>query len=743
MSHLPVSLAPAPGLASTAALSRLLREQQTLLDSAGVAIVFIQHRAVVRCNQRHAEIFGLPSPDAAVGHSSESLHPNRDAFQELGRTAFPALSQGQTYRTERQLRRSNGTLFWAHLTGRLIDPGNSAEGSIWTIDDIDEQKHAQAQLNAAVREKQVLFDNAMVGIVFLRQRRLTRCNRHFEELLGYGPGELIGASSRCWYLSDADWQDAGTRCYAPLARGQGFEGQMTLRAKDGRAVVCEVRSKAVDPQNLALGSIWIVMDVSERLRIQATLAQLHGELEQQVRDRTRELRDTVDDLHREINDRRHDQERIHRLAHYDALTELPNRALLAERGQEAIRRAQASGTPLAVMFLDLDNFKHVNDSLGHRVGDALLVAMAGRLRDAVRERDTVARLGGDEFVLLLPGANAQGAARVAAKMQEAARQPVQVGRHELCVAPSMGIALFPEHGSDFETLIQSADTAMYRAKADGRNVFRFFTPQMQAESARALQLTNALRRALERGQLSLHYQPQVSIATGAVCSVEALLRWSHPELGAIEPAEFIPIAEDSGQILQIGEWVLRTALAQLRAWHVAGLPRLTMAVNLSAVQFRQPQLLELVDRLLAESGMPAHMLELELTENVAVDDPHAAIATMDQLHAKGVRLSMDDFGTGYSSLNHLKRFRIYRLKIDRSFVRDLDHDGNDRAIVSAIIRMAQALGMRTTAEGVETADQLAFLREQGCDEAQGYYFSRPLAAAQFERYLLRHTEKYK
>lgn len=721
---------------STMALQRTLREQQSLLDSAGVGIVFIRNRVVVRCNQRYAEIFGLSCISEAIGRNSEGLHPGRDAFRELGRTAFPVLSRGQTFRTERQMRRANGQLFWAHLTGRLINPLDPCEGSIWIIDDIEEQKRSHALLNAALREKQVLFDHAMVGIVFLRDRHLTRCNRHFENMLGYGPGELLGSSTRRWYVSDEEWEEAGRRFYSILAQGQTFEGEVTLRAKDGRAIVCEVRSKAVDPADMAQGSIWIVMDISERLRIQAALAQMHGELEQQVRDRTRELSETVRDLHREMHDRQQDQERIYWLAHYDALTQLPNRVLLAERSQEAIRQAQESGKPLAVMFLDLDNFKHVNDSLGHRVGDALLVEIAKRLRGIVRERDTVSRLGGDEFVLLLAGANAQGAARVAAKVQEAARQPIQIGHHELCVAPSMGISLFPDHGSDFETLIQCADTAMYRAKAAGRNAFRFFTPEMQAESTRALLLDNALRRALERGQFTLHYQPQVSIATGSVRSVEALLRWQHPELGEISPAEFIPVAEDSGQILQIGEWVLRTALAQLTTWHAAGMPWLTMAVNLSAVQFRQAQFLDLVDRLLQEFAIPPHLLELELTEGVAVDDPHSAMSTMEQLHAKGVRLAMDDFGTGYSSLSQLKRFQLSKLKIDQSFVRDLDHDGNDRAIVSAIIRMAQALGMRTTAEGVETADQLAYLRSQGCDEAQGYYFSPPLPAAGVERYLL-------
>jgi len=447
-------------------------------------------------------------------------------------------------------------------------------------------------------------------------------------------------------------------------------------------------------------------------------------------ERIEDLRATVAALRKEIENRKLDQERIYWLAHYDALTGLPNRMLMAERSQQAIRLAQQNGTPLAVMFVDLDHFKHVNDSLGHRVGDDLLVEIAKRLRAIVRDRDTVARLGGDEFLLLLQGANAQGATRVASKLQEAGRQPYQIGHHELTMAPSMGIALFPQDGEDFDTLTQAADTAMYRAKADGRNTYRFFTPEMHAQSMRALRLENALRRALERNQLELHYQPQVTIETGAIRSVEALLRWNHPDLGAVSPAEFIPIAEDTGQILQIGEWVLRTALTQVRAWYAQGLSELTVAVNLSAVQFRQPQLPELVSRILDETITPASQLELELTEGVAVNDPRSAIVTMDQLHARGVRLSMDDFGTGYSSLSHLKRFQIYKLKIDQSFVRDLGHDPNDRAIVSAIIRMAQALGMRTIAEGVETAEQLAYLREQGCDEAQGYFLSRPMPADQ-------------
>ncbi|WP_422843209.1 sensor domain-containing protein [Acidovorax sp. M2(2025)] len=723
------------GAASDVPLQRALREQQTLLDSAGVGIVFLRQRSVVRCNQRYAEIFGHAAAQDLVGVSTETFYPSRDAFRELGRMAYPVLAQGQTFRMERQLRRRDGSLFWGSLTGRLINPQDTTEGSIWILDDIDEQKRAHAELGAAVREKQLLFDSAMVGIVFLKDRNLTRCNRYFEQMLGYSAGELAGSSSRRWYGSEAAWKDAGRRCYPVLNAGQTYAGELELCHKDGTPVVCDVRAKSIDPADPSLGSIWIAVDITERKRAQALLASAHEDLERQVQDRTRELRETVDNLHREINERKADQERIYWLAHYDALTGLPNRALLAERAQHAIRVAQENQTPLALIFLDLDHFKHVNDSLGHRVGDALLVEIAKRLRAVVRERDTVSRLGGDEFILLLPGANAHGAARVAGKLQEASRQHYQIGHHELTMAPSMGIALFPQDGTDFDTLTQSADVAMYRAKLDGRNTFKFFTPEMQAQSVRALQLENALRRALERGQLHLHYQPQMSLTTGAVRSVEALVRWQHPQLGNVSPAEFIPIAENSGQILQIGEWVLRTALAQLKDWHAKGFSGLTMAVNLSAIQFRQPQLPELVSRMLAEFGLPAQSLELELTEGVAVDDPHTAVSTMDQLHARGVRMSMDDFGTGYSSLSQLKRFQIFKLKIDQSFVRDLSDDGNDRAIVSAIIRMAQALGMRTTAEGVETPGQLAFLREQGCDEAQGYHFSRPLSAQELEAFM--------
>lgn len=734
------SLRPAFMTAATTPeqLRLALREQEVILETAGVGIVFIKNRTVLRCNQRFAQIYGHADSADMLGSSSISLYPNAESFYSLGKSAFSVMAQGLAYKSEVLMRRRDGSLFWSHLTGKLVNPADTDEGSIWIIDDIHEEKQAQERLQASLAEQKLILNNAMFGIVFLHNRQLTRCNRQFEVILGYDPGELLGCSSRTWYLSDQDWADAGSACYQPLAAGQAFQSEMVLRLKSGAPVHCAISAKAIDPNDFSKGTIWIVLDVNARKNAELALEQARDSLEKLVETRTRQLSRTVDELEEKALEQKKAEAQIQQLAHFDPLTGLPNRLLLKDRCVQALSLAERSGQSLALMFIDLDHFKNINDSLGHQVGDEVLLVLAQRLKDNVREQDTVARLGGDEFILLLPNADTLGAARVADKLIQAAMLPLHIGQHELTVTPSIGIAIYPKDGADLDTLYKCADAAMYRAKEDGRNSYRFFTSELQAVSDRTLLLDNALRRALARDQLSLVYQPQIDLLTNQIIGAEALLRWDHPELGKISPAEFIPIAESSGLILPIGEWVIRTALAQLAQWIQSGMRAITLSVNLSSVQFRHAELPELVSRLLSDAGLPPELLELELTEGVAMRNPVSAIAVMDDLHQRGIRLSIDDFGTGYSSLSYLKRFKVYKLKIDQSFVRDITTNPDDKAIVSAVIGLAASMGMKTIAEGVETEGQLDFLRSEGCDEVQGYHFSRPLDALHFERFANTH-----
>lgn len=437
----------------------------------------------------------------------------------------------------------------------------------------------------------------------------------------------------------------------------------------------------------------------------------------------------------DITQRKQAEERIEKLAHYDQLTGLPNRILLSDRIKYLLNHAQRNNESLAVMLLDLDHFKSINDTLGHTVGDQLLIEMAKRLKAVIGDEDTVSRSGGDEFIFLFPDTDANRASHIANKLIAEVSLPTTIAQNELVITPSIGIAIYPFDGENFDTLLKNADTAMYQTKRFSRNAFQFFTPEMQLNSARDLQLENAMRYALQRNELHLHYQPQISTHNGKIIGAEALLRWTHPELGIISPGEFIPIAENSGQIIQIGEWVLRTAVHQMKQWEEKGFGPMVIAVNLSAVQFQQSNLIELVTNILDEAQLPHEYLELELTEAITMNDPQSAIDVMNKLHAKGIRMSIDDFGTGYSSLSYLKQFKVYKLKIDQSFIRNIAEDSEDQAIVRAIIEMAKSMGMQTIAEGVETAEQLAFLHQNHCDEIQGYYYSKPLPSDTFEAFI--------
>ncbi len=441
-------------------------------------------------------------------------------------------------------------------------------------------------------------------------------------------------------------------------------------------------------------------------------------------------------VHSDITDAKTHQDELARQANHDSLTGLPNRNLLWDRIHGACARAQRYGNFAAVAFLDLDNFKVVNDSLGHTLGDHLLRAVAARLQTALRATDTVARQGGDEFVLVL--SDQAGEQQIADELQRIVQlfaKSFSVEGREVFITPSIGVALHPQDAKDPETLMKSAELAMYRAKESGRNTYQLYTAEMQTRVTERLALESRLRQALERGEFELHYQPQVDLRTNRVFGCEALLRWNQPDLGKISPATYIPLAEETGLIVPIGEWVLRTACLQCKAWQDAGLPAVTVAVNISARQFREKNLYALVEAILAETGLAPGLLELEVTESVIMHDAQQVIASLQAFHDMGLRLSVDDFGTGYSSLSYLKRFPVDRLKIDQSFVRDLGTNADDVAIAQAIITLGHTLNLHVIAEGVETPEQLAFLRNHHCDEMQGYLFGKPMPANEFGKML--------
>ncbi|WP_151634155.1 EAL domain-containing protein [Noviherbaspirillum aerium] len=464
-----------------------------------------------------------------------------------------------------------------------------------------------------------------------------------------------------------------------------------------------------------------------------------------VEERARAIRDErgrllrYDGIAIDISERKQYEARIEYLADHDALTSLANRNLLGDRITQAMAHARRNAQMLALLFLDLDRFKSVNDSLGHMLGDNLLLEVSNRLRQVVREGDTVARQGGDEFIILLTDIQRpQDVAAVAQKIFDVFEKPFLVKNHELFITTSIGATLYPDDGEDIQTLLRNADTAMYRAKEEQGNAFQFYSAEMSVRALERASLERALRRALERNEFELFYQPKVDVPSGRIIGAEALIRWHHPDMGLVPPTRFIPMAEEIGLIVPIGNWVIQTACAQNRAWQDAGLPPISISVNLSARQFNQEGLVQSVADALDSMGLEAHHLELELTESIVMNSAELFINKLHELQNLGVQLSIDDFGTGYSSLSYLKRFPLHHLKIDQSFVRDLATDADDAAITSTVISLGHSLNLRVIAEGVETEEQVAFLREHQCDEMQGYFFSKPLPAGEFAHLLQRH-----
>jgi len=593
------------------------------------------------------------------------------------------------------LRIGEGAAHWLEISTSPLQAGDgNALRVVMTFSDITERRLADEKARLAFEAIRHSGEGILVTDA---EHRIVSANPAFEAVTGYAADEVIGNTPALFSSTHQDDSFFATM-QAILERTGHWQGEVWNRRKNGEVYPEWLGVSAVREANgLARHFVYIFSDMTERKAAQA---------------------------------------RIEFLAHHDPLTELPNRLLLRDRMAQAMALAARSQNRVALLFLDLDRFKKINDSLGHPVGDALLKAVVERLKGCVRDSDTISRQGGDEFIIVLNEVrDTDAVARVADKIQQRMGQPFVIDEHALITSFSIGVAIFPDDGNDFDTLLKKADTAMYHAKEAGRNNHRFFTEQMNQQVVEHLTLETQLRRALENGEFILHYQPQLDLQERTIVGVEALLRWNNLETGLIPPGKFIPVAEDTGLIVQIGAWVLREACRQARAWQDAGLPPFVVAVNLSAIQFKRLDLVNMVIDALVLSDLDSQWLELELTESILLQDAESTLDTVHRLKALGVKLSVDDFGTGYSSLAYLKRFAVDKLKIDRSFVRDLTSDPDDAAIVRAIIQMARSLKLRTIAEGVETKELCDLLQLFRCDEVQGYWLARPLPADELETFV--------
>jgi len=676
-------------------------QRKAVLDAATrVSIIATDPRGVITIfNSGSERMLGYSASDVIGTRNVTELHLDTELVQHARRLAFElgeklngfevlvhrAAREGLEEQEWTYIRENGEPVIVLLSVTALRDEHGNLTGYLHVGTDVTERKHAEETL----RQQSAAMTASMDGIGILDSRLdFTYVNDALAKLFGYpAPQEIIGHSICDLYEPPEQVRFITT--VVPLVQQRGrWRGEATGLRHDGSLFPQEISLTAIDGG----GMVCVVRDITER-----TYA----------------------------------EEQIKHLAYHDALTTLPNRLLFKDRVTVAISHAQRHDSRVAVLFLDLDRFKVINDSLGHNIGDQLLQAVAARVQSCVRDSDTVARLGGDEFTLLLPElTHAEDAALVAQKILEAVRYPFHIEGREFYITTSIGISVYPEDGPDAETLIKSADTAMYQAKEQGRDNYQLFNALVNAKALQRIALEHGLRRSLSHHEMAVHYQPIFDFRTGRITGMEALLRWTDPELGPIGPATFIPLAEAIGVMIPIGTWALRVACAQAKEWHDAGFDTLSLAVNLSVCQLQQPDLVNLVRDILAETGLPARLLELEITESTAMQSPEASIRTLYELKRLGIRISLDDFGTGHSSLAYLKRFPIDTLKIDQSFVRDITRDPDTAAIVTAIIAMGHSLRLKVIAEGVEFRDQASFLKRCGCDQMQGYLINAPMPAAE-------------
>ena len=634
----------------------------------------------------------------------ELIHP--DDRQRVAEVGDGRQHEGARIEIEYRLCHRDGSVRWvSERAVRVYDRPTAAWKWEGFIEDITERRRAEQALKEANERYQSIFENALEGIFQVTpEGRILVANPAMARMFGYGsPAELL-----------AELRDIPRQLYVEPERREEY-----CRQIEASGSVSNFEFQAFRKNGEV---IWV--SENAHVRRHATDGSIYYE-------------GTLED----ITDRRVYQAQIERQANYDALTGLANRTLLNGRLHQAIGQAAASASEIAVVFIDLDQFKFINDTYGHALGDSLLQSMADRLRSCVREGDTVARQGGDEFVLLLQGYRPEDLASVVQRLHASIALPWRSGRREFHVSSSVGVAVYPSDGASADVLLRNADAAMYKAKENGRNAVQFFTAELNHALVERLDIEHRLRGALARNQFLLHYQPRIDMDTGRIAGAEALLRWRVPQRGLVSPARFISVAEDTGLIVPIGRWVLHTACQQARDWQLAGLPPIVVSVNVSPRQFREGNIVETIAEALRVTGLAAHYLQIELTEGLAMHGAEKYVEMLGQIKVLGVQIAVDDFGTGYSSLSYLKRFPVDQLKVDRSFVIDLATDPDDAVIVQAIIALGHKLNLRVVAEGVETTEQFEFLRQAGCDEMQGYLFGMPMIAADFVALLNSHDSQ--